>query len=70
MFKRATALVVTVVPAMAFAAVPAYVTTALAEATTKFEEYVGAGAPVFLTSIAGLAGLWLIAKLIKRAMRG
>lgn len=53
-----------------FAAVPTYVSSALTDAQTQFTEYLGAAAPVFLTSIAAVAGILLIAKMIKRAMKG
>lgn len=70
MKKVLAAGLLSVVSVPSFAAVPTYVSDALTAAQTQFTEYLGAAAPVFLTAIAAVAGILLIAKMIKRAMKG
>lgn len=54
----------------AMAVPPAYVTDALTSAQTTLEEYVTAAAPKVLASVAIVAALGLIIRLVKRALSG
>jgi hypothetical protein len=54
-------------PAMALAAVPAYVSTALTSAQTTLTEYIEAAAPFLFAVTILVAAIFLIVRFIKRA---